>query len=159
MPRSLSKLLDPAAADQPAAGILAVSPSVLGGVSAEAAEQLRRTLGIATVRELAEHPALAAARAVLAYTGLPGFDPGPPPPWERIFAAAPLAAYTAHPSGRFRTDFGPVYYRGRLDGAAASCWWARIPRPMSCWGIASWWAMPASASRGCCASSGSRAPT
>ena len=30
----------------------------------------------------------------------------------------PLAAYTDHPSGRFRADFGPVYYRGRLDGAA-----------------------------------------
>ena len=49
---------------------------------------------------------------------MPGFDPGPPPPWERVFAAAPLAAYTDHPSGRFRVDFGPVYYRGRLDGAA-----------------------------------------
>lgn len=44
------------------------------------------------------------------------FDPGPPSDWAALFAQAPLAQYEAHPSGRFRTAFGPVYYRGRLDG-------------------------------------------
>ena len=156
MSGSLSKLLDPAATNSPADVLLAASPAVLKGVSSRAAVQLRQTLGITTVHELAEHPDVAGARAVLAYTGMPDFDPGPPAPWERTFASAPLAAYTDHPSGRFRADFGPVYYRGRLDGTAASCWWARIPRPMNCWGTAPWWAMPASVSRGCCGRSGSR---
>jgi uracil-DNA glycosylase len=118
MSGSLSKLLDPSTPANPAGVLLASSPAVLKGVSSKAAVQLRQTLGITTVRELADHPAGAAARAILAYTGMPGFDPGPPPLWERIFAAAPLATYTDHPSGRFRADFGPVYYRGRLDGTA-----------------------------------------
>lgn len=48
----------------------------------------------------------------------PSFDPGPPPDWAQLFHAAPLQGYIDHPSGRFRTAFGPVYYRGRLDGSA-----------------------------------------
>lgn len=44
------------------------------------------------------------------------YDPGPPATWEAIFAQAPLATYQQHP--RFRTEFAPVYYRGRLDGRA-----------------------------------------
>lgn len=44
----------------------------------------------------------------------PAFDPGPPAAWAKLFAQAPLAHYLAHPAGRFRTEFGPVYYRGRL---------------------------------------------
>jgi hypothetical protein len=46
------------------------------------------------------------------------FDPGPPRPWEELFAAAPLDHFVHHPSGRFRHQFGPVFYRGRLDGSA-----------------------------------------
>lgn len=48
----------------------------------------------------------------------PSFDPGPSPAWEQRFQAAPLDEYVNHPSARFRTAFGPVYYRGRLDGSA-----------------------------------------
>jgi uracil-DNA glycosylase len=48
---------------------------------------------------------------------MPGtFDPGPPPLWEGIFAQAPLDVYRQHP--RFRTEFSPVFYRGRLDGTS-----------------------------------------
>jgi hypothetical protein len=46
------------------------------------------------------------------------FDSAPPPAWATRFAQAPLDAYRTHPSGRFRTEFGPVYFRGRLDGSA-----------------------------------------
>src|SRR4051794_11993174 len=46
------------------------------------------------------------------------FDPGPPAAWAGLFDQAPLAHYISHPSGRFRTEFGPVFYRGRLDGTA-----------------------------------------
>jgi uracil-DNA glycosylase len=43
------------------------------------------------------------------------FDKGPNASWAKKFFDAPRAYYTAHPSGRFRLDFGPVYYRGRLN--------------------------------------------
>jgi hypothetical protein len=49
---------------------------------------------------------------------MPSFDPGPPAAWAATFDLAPLNDYSNHPSGRFRTEFGPVYYRGRLDGTA-----------------------------------------
>ena len=49
---------------------------------------------------------------------MPSFDPGPPAAWAATFDLAPLADYVGHPSRRFRTEFGPVYYRGRLDGTA-----------------------------------------
>jgi len=42
------------------------------------------------------------------------FDKGPGASWATTFFNAPRSYYTSHPSGRFRTDFGPVYYRGRL---------------------------------------------
>lgn len=44
------------------------------------------------------------------------FDPGPPLSWENVFVQAPINTYQQHP--RFRTEFCPVFYRGRLDGTA-----------------------------------------
>jgi hypothetical protein len=46
------------------------------------------------------------------------FDKGPSASWAKRFFQAPRAYYAAHPSQRFRTEFGPVYYRGRLSGTA-----------------------------------------
>jgi len=46
------------------------------------------------------------------------FDKGPNPSWTKRFFDAPRDFYVTHPSGRFRTEFGPVYYRGRLNGSA-----------------------------------------
>jgi hypothetical protein len=46
------------------------------------------------------------------------YDPGPPPSYVECFAQAPLREYVEHPKRRFRFHFGPVYYRGRLDGTA-----------------------------------------
>lgn len=45
------------------------------------------------------------------------YDHGPSQAWVTLFAAAPLAFYRALPSA-FRLEFGPVFYRGRLDGSA-----------------------------------------
>lgn len=45
-------------------------------------------------------------------------DPGPSLAWASIFATAPLAAYANVPGAPFHTRFGPVFYRGRLDGKA-----------------------------------------
>lgn len=44
------------------------------------------------------------------------YDPGPPCEYGLRFAAAPDLG-TLHPT-KFRPDFGPVFYRGRLDGTA-----------------------------------------
>jgi len=46
------------------------------------------------------------------------FDKGPNASWTKRFFQAPRDHYTAHPSQRFRIEFGPVYYRGRLSGTA-----------------------------------------
>src|SRR5690242_19284447 len=48
----------------------------------------------------------------------PKHDPGPDCAWERLFEDAPLAYYAAFPGNPFHTRFGPVFYRGRLDGTA-----------------------------------------
>ena len=45
------------------------------------------------------------------------FDKGPTATWAQKFFDAPRQHYLTHPSGRFRTEFGPVYYRGRLNGS------------------------------------------
>src|SRR5262245_64622677 len=45
------------------------------------------------------------------------FDKGPTATWAQKFFDAPRQHYVSHPSGRFRTEFGPVYYRGRLNAS------------------------------------------
>jgi uracil-DNA glycosylase len=45
-------------------------------------------------------------------------DPGPDAVWEQLFASAPLSTYANAPGAPFHTAFGPVFYRGRLDGTA-----------------------------------------
>jgi uracil-DNA glycosylase len=45
------------------------------------------------------------------------WDSGPPLNISAIFEAAPLSAYESRPN-RFRLEWGPHYYRGRLDGSA-----------------------------------------
>jgi len=46
------------------------------------------------------------------------YDPGPGHDWEQLFQNAPLNYYANYPSKPFHTRFGPVFYRGRLDGTA-----------------------------------------
>lgn len=45
------------------------------------------------------------------------WDGGPPPDIAELFDRAPLDEYRSFP-GRFRQEWGPIYYRGRLDGSA-----------------------------------------
>lgn len=118
MSTSLDHLVVAAYRGRPVAELLEAPPSALHGVSAADAQRLEEAFGIRTVRQLAENPYFWRALALRAAAGLPDFDPGPPPPWATFFTAAPLDYYTNHPARRFRLDFGPVYYRGRLDGTA-----------------------------------------
>jgi uracil-DNA glycosylase len=118
MSTSLDHLVVAAYRGRPAEELLEAPPSALHGVSAADARRLEEAFGIRTVRQLAENPYFWRALAVRAAAGLPDFDPGPPPSWAAFFANAPLNYYTNHAARRFRLDFGPVYYRGRLDGTA-----------------------------------------
>jgi uracil-DNA glycosylase len=45
-------------------------------------------------------------------------DPGPNDAWEQLFQSAPLDYYVNFAQHPFHTRFGPVFYRGRLDGTA-----------------------------------------
>lgn len=117
MTHSFDKIVDKEFAGKTLDELLDAAPSALKGISAADARSLAETLGIRSIRQLAESPFPARARAILAAAGTPGFDPGPPPAWEAFFREAPLAHYTEHPARRFRLEFGPVYYRGRLDGS------------------------------------------
>lgn len=118
MSGSFDRIVDAAHRGASAAELAAAPPDVLRGVSPGDRDHLRQAFGIDTVAELATDSHVRAAAAVTAAaSGVPGFDPGPPADWEARFAAAPLATYEARPD-LFRLDFGPVYYRGRLDGTA-----------------------------------------
>ncbi|MEJ2143225.1 MAG: uracil-DNA glycosylase family protein [Gammaproteobacteria bacterium] len=45
------------------------------------------------------------------------WDKGPPPVIRQHFEAAPINEYQSLPN-RFRLPWGPIYYRGRMDGSA-----------------------------------------
>ena len=118
MTSSLNHLLTQAYQDRPIADVLEAAPDALYGLSTADAQRLEEAFGIHTVRDLAQNPFFHRALAAMALEGAPSYDPGPPLAWDAFFQTAPLEAYTNHPAGRFRLDFGPVYYRGRLDGTA-----------------------------------------
>lgn len=118
MTSSYDKMLVAKFRGRAVADLLTMSPAALKGVSAADAERLQTAFGIKTIRDLAENPFFHRALAILMGAGAMGHDPGPPLAWAPFLAAAPLAYYEQHPAGRFRLDFGPVYYRGRLDGSA-----------------------------------------
>ena len=118
MGSSYRNLVDQAHQSKTASEILDAAPDALRGISTADAERLRQAFGIQTIRDLAENPLFENARAILAAAGEVSYDPGPPPAWRTFLATAPLTQYLQHPSGRFRLEFGPVYYRGRLDGTA-----------------------------------------
>ena len=98
--------------------LLNSTPAALKGVSEADAEALEQAFGISTIRELAENKFFRRAQSILSVQDLPRHDPEPSPEWDTFFSTAPLSHYEEHPSKRFRIEFGPVYYRGRLDGSA-----------------------------------------
>ena len=89
----------------------------LKGVSAADKQRLPDAFNIRSIGDLASNRFVCAARAIGEEAGAIDHDPGPDVDWTSFFKTAPLATYQTHPS-EFRLDFGPVYYRGRLDGTA-----------------------------------------
>jgi hypothetical protein len=97
--------------------LLGLNVDALNGVSAGDKQHLQDAFGIRTIGDLASNRFVRAARAIQEEAAGIEHDPGPDVAWTDFFAAAPLATYQAHPS-EFRLDFGPIFYRGRLDGTA-----------------------------------------
>jgi hypothetical protein len=118
MGSSYRKLVDQAHQSKTISEILELPPDALIGVSKADADRLGQIFNIRTVRALAENAFFLNAQVLLNAGRELLHDPGPPPGWQAFWAEAPLADYLEHPSGRFRCEFGPVYYRGRLDGTA-----------------------------------------
>jgi len=104
-------------AGKTAAELADLAPDALRGVSEGDADHLNAAFAIDTVTKLADDRFHAAARVIRAESVELKHDPGPDAAWTAFFAEAPLAKYQEHPED-FRLDFGPVYYRGRLDGTA-----------------------------------------
>ncbi len=118
MSTSFDQFLDKAYKGQPLSDILEASPAALRGVTDSDADKLDEAFGIRTIRQMAENKFFGVAQAILAASGEPRYDNAPSRSWDAFFADAPLQYYEQHPAGRFRLQFGPVYYRGRLDGSA-----------------------------------------
>jgi len=89
----------------------------LKGVSAADGERLKEAFGIRTVGDFASNRFVRIARSIHEEASALDHDRGPDERWTTFFSTAPLATYQAHPTD-FRLDFGPIYYRGRLDGTA-----------------------------------------
>jgi len=117
MSSSYDHLVDKAYRERGVSQLLDAPVDALSGVSAADAAHLDAAFGIKTIRDLAESRYFQTAAAMLAAVEVE-HDPGPPLDWSEFFQTAPIAHYVNHPAGRFRLDFGPVYYRGRLDGSA-----------------------------------------
>jgi Uracil DNA glycosylase superfamily len=100
-----------------AAELLALPPEALWGVSPADGQRLDEAFGIRSIAALADNQFFRAASCIALAAADIGHDPGPDASWSALFAMAPLATYQRHPDD-FRLDFGPVYYRGRLDGTA-----------------------------------------
>lgn len=100
-----------------ASDLVGLDVDALKGVSAADKQHLLDAFNIRSIGELASNRFVRAARAIDEEAEAIGHDRGPDADWTSFFKTAPLTTYQAH-ANEFRLDFGPVYYRGRLDGTA-----------------------------------------
>ncbi|NOZ51816.1 MAG: uracil-DNA glycosylase [Gammaproteobacteria bacterium] len=117
MSQSFNDIVTKPYRDKTAQEILHAAPDALKGVSANDAKLLQQAFGINDVRDFAANKFFSRAQTILAGSSTSTYDTGPPLSWDAFFSRAPLAHYEQHPT-EFRLEFGPVYYRGRLDGTA-----------------------------------------
>lgn len=102
---------------KPATEVVDLDVDALKGVSAGDKQHLKDAFGVTTIGDLGQNRFARAARAIVENSAGIGHDPGPDTAWSGLFSQAPLETYQSHPTS-FRLDFGPAYYRGRLDGTA-----------------------------------------
>ena len=97
--------------------IAALPLTALADVTAADARKLTGRFGILNIGDINFQPAI--SEWLLEFLRCPKYDPGPNCSYELLFRLySPIYHYKNHPSGGFKTDFNPVYYRGRLDGSA-----------------------------------------
>lgn len=114
---SFDRFLDSAFKGKTPAEIAASPADALNGVTEADTVHLKTAFGIETVGELAQNRFFTRAASIWLESHGVDHDRGPDVEWTSLFASAPLATYQANPND-FRVDFGPIYYRGRLDGTA-----------------------------------------
>lgn len=114
---SFDSSVDAAHRGKQASDLAGLDVDGLKGVSAGDKQHLQDAFGIRTIGDLAANEFVRIARSIQEEAAGIDHDPGPDADWTIFFATAPLATYQAHPVD-FRLEFGPVYYRGRLDGTA-----------------------------------------
>jgi uracil-DNA glycosylase len=112
---------------KPPSALLGAPLSALGFLDRQQTLALQRN-GVSTVEHLValhDQPLVrelaisqVSIAALICFLFHPRYDPGPNCTWERLFQGAPLDYYVNYPGGLFHTRFGPVFYRGRLDGSA-----------------------------------------
>lgn len=121
-PRVVSKYLG-----KPVVEILTAPVDVLKFLSADQVRKLQGlkvfTVGdLAALKDMSPFNGLkldtAQLERMLCLLFYPQYDPGPDCAWERLFRSAPLDYYINFAQSPFHTHFGPVFYRGRLDGTA-----------------------------------------
>jgi uracil-DNA glycosylase len=99
------------------------------GISSAARDELHKRYGVKTLGELQRanltvqdlqllkiNPSI--IQVLICALFYPKHDSGPNCAWEQLFEAAPLDYYHGYAGNPFHTHFGPVFYRGRLDGSA-----------------------------------------
>jgi hypothetical protein len=92
--------------------------SALKGVSENDALLLKEAFGITSIEDMGNNVYFRAAR-IIYNAGLDKpYDSGPPSFWVNKFSGLSDDYFINHPSQRFRTAFGGVLYRGRLDDTA-----------------------------------------
>ena len=112
--------------NEPTAAILQAPLSVLNFLDKDTIKKLNdrkiSTLSDLTtardlaIREVQINPQL--LESLICRLSYPQHDPGPDCAWERLFQMAPIDHYVNFSGSPFHTRFGPVFYRGRLDGTA-----------------------------------------
>ena len=128
MHTTIFELLHPATRERmigrPTADLLKLKLDEVEGIPKAVRTELHDRYGVTTLRDLQgvnlslykiDPNIIKILVCALLY---PKHDPGPGCAWEELFEAAPLAYYQGYTGSPFHTHFGPVFYRGRLDGSA-----------------------------------------
>lgn len=118
MPFALDKLVNKVHRDKSFQDLVKMPINTLKGVSEGDADLLKQAFGIETISDFAGNPFVLAAQSIHRASMDNEYDAGPPPFWLEKFAGLSDDFFLNHPSNRFRTAFGGVLYRGRLDDTA-----------------------------------------
>ena len=118
MPFALEKLIDKAHSTKSFEELSNQSIADLKGVTVRDAQLLEEAFGITSIGDLGNNRFFQAAQIIHRATLEKNYDQGPPAFWMEKFSSLSDDYFLNHPSERFRTSFGGVLYRGRLDNTA-----------------------------------------